>query len=252
MMNIKIIRSLLISLIAGLSTLIGGFTIFFKIKNKEKFLSFALSFSLSVMVCISIFDLIPSSFMTLLNNYSLIYSILITILILVLSYITMYLINKKIAILECSGGSLYKLGILSVVVLILHNFPEGIATFITSYNDLYLGINLSLAIMMHNIPEGITIAIPIYYSTNKKNKALLYTFISGISEPIGAIVAYIFLKNYINTLTIGYILIFVAGMMIYISINNIYSEITKYNKKPQINMGLILGIILVIINELLF
>ena len=85
-----------------------------------------------------------------------------------------------------------------MIAIILHNVPEGIATFISSSKDISLGISLAIAITLHNIPEGISISIPIYYSTKSKFKALLYTFISGVSEPIGALIAYLFLSKYIN------------------------------------------------------
>ena len=93
---------------------------------------------------------------------------------------------------------LYRVGIISMLAIILHNIPEGIATFMASSMDKTLGISLAIAIAMHNLPEGISIAVPIYYSTNKKSKAFIYTFISAISEPFGALIAFIFLKNFVN------------------------------------------------------
>ena len=87
-----------------------------------------------------------------------------------------------------------------MIVLIFHNLPEGIATFVSSYHDINLGLKLGLAIMLHNIPEGISIAIPIFYSTKSKIKAFRATLISGLSEPLGALLAFIFFKNYVNDL----------------------------------------------------
>lgn len=104
-----------------------------------------------------------------------------------------------------------------MVAIILHNIPEGIATFMASSKNITLGLSLSIAIFLHNIPEGISIAIPIYYSTNSKFKACLFTFISALAEPLGALVSYLFLASFINNFIMGLILSLVAGIMLHIS-----------------------------------
>ena len=246
------IIALIITTIAGLSTVIGGCIVFFKIKNKEKFISFCLSFSLSVMITISIIDLLPSSFIELNSNFSLIKSIIITVVLFMVGAILVSILDRNIKVNKSKDSNLFKLGILNMIALMLHNFPEGIATFMTSYSDLSIGISLSLAIMMHNIPEGISIAVPLYYSTGKKGRGILYTFISALAEPLGAIVAFLFLKQYINMLTISYVLIIVAGIMITISINELYPEAIKYNERKQIKLGMLLGVVIILINHFLF
>ncbi len=244
--------ALIITTIAGLSTVLGGCIVFFKIKNREKFISFCLSFSLSVMITISVIDLIPASFIELNNSFSLLKSIFITILLFVVGAILVNILDRNIKVSKSKNSNLYKLGILNMIALMLHNFPEGIATFMTSYSDLSIGISLSLAIMMHNIPEGISIAVPLYYSTGKKGRGILYTFISALAEPLGAIVAFLFLKQYINMLTISYVLIIVAGIMITISINELFPEAIKYNESKQIKLGMLLGVVVILINHFLF
>lgn len=246
------IIALIITTIAGLSTVIGGCIVFFKIKNKEKFISFCLSFSLSVMITISIIDLLPSSFIELNSNFSLIKSIIITVVLFMIGAILVSILDRNIKVNKSKDSNLFKLGILNMIALMLHNFPEGIATFMTSYSDLSIGISLSLAIMMHNIPEGISIAVPLYYSTGKKGRGILYTFISALAEPLGAIVAFLFLKQYINMLTISYVLIIVAGIMITISINELFPEAIKYNERKQIKLGMLLGVVIILINHFLF
>ena len=139
-----------------------------------------------------------------------------------------------------------------MLALMLHNFPEGIATFMTAYNDLNMGISLGIAIMLHNIPEGISISVPIYYSTGSKSKGLLYTFISGLAEPLGAVMTYILFKRFINDITISIVLVFVAGIMITLAIEEMLPEANKYKKTQYSIIGLILGVVLVIINLLLF
>lgn len=246
----KFTISLIISSLAGLSTLLGGVGVFIKIKNKESFLSLILSFSLSVMICISIFDLIPTSFITLYNKYGLLLALIIGVGVFLIGKGIIIKLNKIITPLQ--NNNLYKVGLLSMIALMIHNFPEGIATFITSYNDISMGINLGLAIMLHNIPEGISISLPIYYSTGNKLKGLLYTFISGLAEPLGALMAYILLKPFINNIMISIVLILVAGIMITLSIEELLPEVNSYNKKKESIIGLVLGFIIIIVNLLIF
>ena len=247
----EIVLPLLISSLAGLSTLIGGAVVFFKFKDKEAFLAFALSFSLSVMISISVLDLIPSSFTTLYNKYGLLLALIIGVGVFIIGKLVVTKINDKIVLLHKSN-KLYRVGVLSMIALMIHNFPEGIATFMTAYNDLSMGISLGIAIMLHNIPEGVSISVPIYYSTGNKFKGLLYTLISGLAEPLGALMAYIVLKPFINDLMISIVLILVAGIMITLAIEEMLPEANSHNKTKQSILGLIIGLILVIINMLLF
>ena len=150
-----IIRYIMVFILAFLIVFI-FYSIMFsrkKIKNKEKFISFCLSFSLSVMITISIIDLLPSSFIELNSNFSLIKSIIITVVLFMVGAILVSILDRNIKVNKSKDSNLFKLGILNMIALMLHNFPEGIATFMTSYSDLSIGISLSFAIMMHNIPE---------------------------------------------------------------------------------------------------
>lgn len=246
--------SLLVSTIAGLSTVLGGFIIFFKFKeqNIDKFITFALSFSLAIMIGISVTDLIPESTYVLLSDYGIEKGIVTILLSFIIGVLLIHFIHKKIEARELKNNNLYKLGILNMLALILHNFPEGIATFMSSYKDIHLGIKLSFAIALHNIPEGISIAVPIYYATRSKKNALLKTFLSGIAEPIGAILAYIFLSKYITNSLISIILIFVGGIMITLAIEVILPKAKEYCLNLYLRLGLFIGFLLVMINYLLF
>ncbi len=243
------LNALLISSLAGMSTLLGGIVIFFNIKKVkiDKFITFCLSFSIAIMIGISITDLIPTSFFTILLNFNRILGFIIIIISFLIGAILVFLINKLIK----NENSLYKLGILNMLALILHNFPEGIATFIGSIQDVNLGLKLSLAIMFHNIPEGISIAVPIYYATKSKKKALYNTFLSGLAEPLGAILAYIFLKDYVTNVMISIILILVSGIMITLSIHEMLPRALSYKENKYIYIGLLIGTILIIFNHLL-
>ena len=233
MILLHIIIPLLISSIAGISTILGFFLVFLKINpnNLNKFITFCLAFSISIMICISIFDLIPESFFQIVCYYSISRAITFLVFSIILSIIVLRILKL---FLNKSKDNLYCLGILNMIVLIFHNLPEGIATFVSSYHDINLGLKLGLAIMLHNIPEGISIAIPICYSTKSKIKAFRATLISGLSEPLGALLAFIFFKNYVNDLMISFILIIVAGIMITLSIQEMLPASLKYNENKYI------------------
>lgn len=249
----EIIGALLVSTIAGLSTMIGALVIFFKFKEKNinKFITASLSFSLAIMIGISITDLIPESTYILLSSYGIGKGILLSFIAFIIGIILVKYLHKLMDKTEATND-LYKLGILNMLALILHNFPEGIATFMSSYKDIELGLKLALAIAFHNIPEGISIAVPIYYATKSKKNAIFKTFLSGIAEPIGAILAFIFLSKYITNELISIILLLVGGIMITLAIEVILPKAKKYNLNKFLYLGLLIGIILILINYFCF
>ena len=249
----EIIGALLVSTIAGLSTMLGALVILFKFKseNVNKFITSSLAFSLAIMIGISITDLIPESTYILLSSYGIGKGIIFSFIAFSIGIILIKYLHKLMDKTE-QANDLYKLGILNMLALILHNFPEGIATFMSSYKDIELGLKLGLAIAFHNIPEGISIAVPIYYATKSKKNALFKTFLSGIAEPIGAILAYIFLSKYITDTFISMILLLVGGIMITLAIEVIYPKARKYNLNKYLYLGLFVGTILILINYFCF
>lgn len=244
------VYAFLLSTIAGISTLIGFLFIFIK-KDRESVISKALGFASGVMITISIIDLIPNSFLLIINRYNLIYTLFLIIMGFLIGVVISSIIDKKIEKKSKNGLKLYKLGIITMLVIMLHNIPEGIATFMTTTNNVKLGLVLTIAIALHNIPEGISIGIPIYYSTNSKLKSFFYTFISGMSEPLGALISYLFLSKFINDTILGIIYSIIAGMMINISINELYKEGISNNKKYTF-IYFIMGSFIMILNHLLF
>ncbi|MGM9834456.1 MAG: ZIP family metal transporter [Bacilli bacterium] len=241
---------ILISFIAGISTVIGSIFIFVNInkKNINKFISYCLSLSLAIMILISITELIPVSLKNIMIFYKFPLSILLVCIIPIIGYNGIKLIDK----ISSSTNNLYKLGIINMIVLILHNMPEGIITYLSSIENTSLGVKLCIAIMLHNIPEGIAIAIPIYYGTGSKTKAVGMSLISGLSEPLGAVLTHIFFKNIITAKSLSIILLFVGAIMITLSINKLYPEASKLGENKYVYFGLISGIILITIIETFF
>ena len=244
------IYAFLLSTIAGFSTLIGFLFIFIN-KDRYSIISKALGFASGVMFTISIIDLIPNSFFLINKKYNYIYTLFLLITGFLIGIIISSIIDKKVEKNSTNSLKLYKLGIITMLTIIIHNLPEGIATFLTTTNNTKLGITLTIAIALHNIPEGISISIPIYYSTNSKLKSFFYTLISGMSEPLGALISYLFLSKFVNDILLGIIYSIIGGMMINISINELYKEASEYNKKNTITY-FIIGTFIMILNHLLF
>lgn len=240
-----------ISFLAGISTILGVIPIFFKWQreNINKFITFSLSFSLTIMIAISITELIPEASYAILSNFKLFKGIFCSLLAFLIGILAIYFINKKIEKGSSNDFDLYRVGVLSMLALMLHNFPEGIVTFLSSYQNIQLGFKISLAIMLHNIPEGISIAVPIYYATGDKKKSIKATLLSGLVEPLGAIVAFIFLRKFITDVMISFILIFVAGIMITLAIHELLPKALKYHQNNYILLGALVGIMLTIINH---
>lgn len=238
--------SFLITTFAGLSTMLGAILIFFKFKNKDTIICTSLSFAAGVMLTISITDLIPTSLLGFLNKYYLFPSILLTLIFIIVGIIISILIKKYIPDVnldDTKSAGLFKLGLISMIAIILHNIPEGIATFMTSTKNITLGLSLAIAITLHNIPEGISISVPIYYSTKSRLKALLYTFISGISEFIGAVIAYLFLAPYMNDFVMSILMSLIAGIMISISMYELIPSSLKYKDLRHVVKSFFIGVI---------
>lgn len=239
----------LLTFLAGLSTMIG--TIFIGKKNSNKVILSSLSFAAGVMICVSITDLIPESILLISDNLHSIPTILISFLGVVLGVIISMLIDYYLPDNDKSNNKLYRVGFISMIAIIIHNIPEGIATFMATNSDISLGLSLALAIAMHNIPEGISISVPIYYSTGSKKKALLYTGISALSEPFGALLAYLFLKNIMNDLILGILFSVIAGIMLQISFSELLPSARKYNDNKRLIIFFIIGILFMLIKFLL-
>ena len=241
----------LLCTLSGLSTMLGCVLIFFKGK-KDKILFGSLAFAAGVMSTVSITDLIPESINYLETKYNLFPSILIMLIFLVIGIIISMIIDKYLPENKQNNSKLYRVGIISMLAIIMHNIPEGIATFMTSTTNLSIGISLSIAIALHNIPEGISISMPIYASTKSKSRAIGYTFISALSEPFGALLAFLFLKNIMSNSFMGMLLAIIAGIMLHISFYELLPESLKYKNKKITIIFFLVGMCFMLINHFVF
>lgn len=246
------IYGFLLTTMAGFSTMIGTLLIFIKWKNKDNIINASLAFAAGVMTTVSLTDLLPESIALLKTNFFLFPTILIVLIFMVLGIILAMGIDTLLPTNYQSNKTLYHIGIFSMLAIILHNIPEGIATFMASHNNATLGLSLAIAIALHNIPEGISISIPIYYGTNSKKKSLLYTFISSISEPFGAFLAFLFLSPFINNFILGVLFSMIAGIMLYIAIYELIPGTLQYHNKKLATISFICGIIAMFFSHFIF
>ena len=214
----------LLTVSAGLSTMIGTIFIFIKKKDTNKIVLSSLSFAAGVMICVSITDLIPESINLLRDNINNISTIIISFLGILLGIIISMLIDYYLPDKPSisSDKKLYKVGFISMI-----------------------------AIILHNIPEGISISVPIYYSTNNKKKALLYTGVSALSEPFGAFLAYIFLKNIMNDLILGILFSLIAGIMLQISFCELLPTARRYNNTKYLIIFFLIGVLFMLMKFIL-
>ena len=274
-----VVSALLLTLIAGSATGIGGALVLFKKKLSSNFLAGALGFSAGVMIFISLAELYPEAQAEIMaiapdshgKSFVLIaFFVGMGIITLIDFLIPEYenpheasglsLGDKTAAIdmMEHAGNAsaLKRLGIMSALAIAIHNFPEGIATFIGALNDPEMGAGITFAIAIHNIPEGIAVAIPIYYATRSKGKALLYATLSGFSEVLGALLCLAVTSLFGIELTgssmaFPLILSAVAGIMIYISLDELLPTAEKYGKHHIAIAGVVGGMAIMAVSLLL-
>ena len=263
-----ILSALILTLIAGSATGVGGALVLFKKNLSSKFLAGALGLSAGVMIFISLAEMFPEA-QDMIAATGMTHG---EALVLVAFFVGMGLITLIDFLIpeyenphEASGLSLdqggnekalHRLGIMSALAIAVHNFPEGIATFIGALNDAEMGIGITFAISIHNIPEGIAVAIPIYYATKSKGKALLYATLSGFSEVIGALlciaVTSIFgLELSGGGATFPLVMAAVAGIMIYISLDELLPTAEKYGKHHIAIAGVVGGMAIMAVSLLI-
>lgn len=258
----------LITLFAGLSTGIGSCIAFFAKKTNTKFLSVSLGFSAGVMIYVSMIEIFPKAQEALTKSMGEKLGSWSTVIAFFVGMAIIAIIDKLIPQEENpheikkmenideknvqKNKSLLRTGIFTAMAIAIHNFPEGLATFISALDDPTIAIPIAIAIAIHNIPEGISVSVPVYYATGDKKKAFYYSFLSGMSEPLGAIIGYVLLRNFLNDTTLGIVFAIVGGIMVFISLDELLPSAREYGEHHLSIYGLIGGMVVMAISLLLF
>lgn len=266
----NVLFAFLITLFAGLCTGIGSALAFFTKKTNTKFLSISLGFSAGVMIYVSLVEIFVKAQNSLTAELGLKGGSWLTVGAFFGGMVLIAIIDKLIPTEENphemykiedinsknegsqNSKSLLRLGLFTALAVGIHNFPEGLATFISALQDPTIAIPIAVAIAIHNIPEGIAVSVPVYYATGSKKKAFLYSFLSGLSEPVGAIIGYLVLMPIMNDLMFGIIFAGVAGIMVYISLDELLPAAQKYGEHHLSIYGLVSGMAVMAVSLLLF
>lgn len=256
-----IVNAFILTFIAGMATSVGGLIAFFAKSTNTTFLSFSLGFSAGVMIYISFTEMLPKANSIIGIIYDSKSAAWITLLFFVSGFLLTALIDKLLPSIDnpheartveqmseklnVRDSRLLRVGVFTAIAIAIHNFPEGIATFISGVNDLTLGVMIAGAIGIHNIPEGIAVSVPVYHATGSKKKALLWTFLSGFSEPVGAVFGLLIISVVKNEIILGYIFAVVAGIMIYISFDELLPAAHRHGKHHTTIYGLLCGMVVI-------
>jgi len=245
----------LLTTIAGLSTGIGSIIAYFIKKPKISYLCFSLGLSAGIMLYVSFVELLPDAFDGVGEIWG-IYAFFAGLI--VIGMIDLLIPDfenphhyKQFNDKKKIDKRLMRVGILTALAIAIHNFPEGLAIFGSTLVNVELGVLIAFAIAIHNIPEGISVSIPIFYATGDKKKAFLYSFLSGFSEPIGAFVGFLILLPFLSDWLLSFLLAFVAGIMVYISADELLPTAHEYGHGHCVILGLIIGMFIMALSLLM-
>ena len=258
-----------LTLFAGLSTGIGSLLAFFTKKTNTKFLSIALGFSAGVMIYVSMVEIFFKAKDSLVEFWGLRTGSWATVGAFFFGMFLIAAIDKLVPSVEnphelhkveeineststVNRTKLMRMGMFTALAIGIHNFPEGLATFTAAIKDPSLGVAIAVAIAIHNIPEGIAVAIPVYYATGDKKKAFRLSFLSGLSEPIGALIGFVLLYRFFNDAVFGLLFAAVAGIMVFISLDELLPTAREYGEAHLSIYGLIAGMMVMAVSLLMF
>lgn len=264
----NILFAFMLTLFAGLSTGIGAALAFFTKTTNTKFLSGALGFSAGVMIYVSMVEIFQKAKDSLVLIHGTVQGTWITVGAFFAGIAFIGIIDRLIPsgenpheirrIEDVKGNpgaknkKLYRMGLFTALAIAIHNFPEGMATFAAGLVDPEIAIPIAVAIAIHNIPEGIAISVPISYATGNKKKAFFLSFLSGLAEPFGALIAFFILRSFFSPSLFGIMFASVAGIMIFISLDELLPTAREYGHHHISIYGLVAGMVVMAVSLLLF
>lgn len=245
-MDPKLVNAVLLSALAGLATTIGSVIGIFVRKPSKAFMAFTLGFAAGVMVHVSFVELLGAAIKDIGFGWAHVAFFA--------GMGVMFVIDLSIPHnwgaehYEGPGGkakkrAVMRTGLLVALGIAIHNFPEGLVTFTGAMKNIDLGIALAVAVGIHNIPEGMAVSVPIYAATGSRKKAFLWSFLSGISEPIGALMGALILAPFLSKTFLGVCLASVGGIMVFISLDELVPAAREYGKEHTAIVGVVLGMV---------
>ncbi|MDZ7664436.1 MAG: zinc transporter ZupT [Desulfotignum sp.] len=258
-----------LTLMAGLSTGIGSALAFFAKTTNTRFLTASLGFSAGVMIYVSLVEIFVKARDALEATLGPFQGYLITTLAFFGGIVLIAVIDLLVPDFEnpheirdvedipnrdltINKKNLHRMGIFSALAIAIHNFPEGIATFVGALADPALGMSIAVAVAIHNIPEGIAVSVPIFYATGSRKKAFGLSFLSGLAEPAGAVIGYFLVLRYFTDTLFGVMFAAVAGIMVFISLDELLPTAEKYGEHHIAMYGVVAGMAVMAASLVLF
>lgn len=242
------------TLLAGLSTGLGGLLVALKRSPGDRFLAASLGFSAGVMVYISLVELLPEGVDTLAGEGAdgeLWGTVAFFAGIAVIALIDRFVPEDVNPHEDHSGGSMGRVGVVTGLAIAVHNFPEGFATFISALEDPVMGVPIAIAIAIHNIPEGIAVAVPLREATGSKWKAAGWATLSGLAEPLGALIGYLLLRSFLGPVTLGAAYAASAGVMVFVSLDKLLPTAIQTGRHHTAIYGMVAGMAVMAVSLLL-
>lgn len=263
----EIMFAFMLTMIAGLSTGIGSLIAFLAKKTNKRFLSISLGFSAGVMIYVSMIEIFVKARDSLTAELGVKQGSWLTVIAFFGGMFLIAIIDKFIPSEEnphevknvvadnteiVKKDKLMRMGLFTALAIAIHNFPEGMATFVSALQEPEIAIPIVAAIAIHNIPEGIAVSVPIYQATGSKKRAFCYSFVSGLAEPVGALIGWLVLLPIMNDMVFGIIFAAVAGIMVFISVDELLPSAREYGEHHLSIYGLIGGMMVMAVSLLLF
>ena len=257
-----VLFALSLTLLAGMATGVGSLLSLFTKKTNTRFLAGSLGFSAGVMIYVSMIEIFQKS-KTYLSAYTNdISGYWLAAAAFFGGILFIGIIDFMVPSAEGDIGNLHdhgknekilnRMGFMTALAIGIHNFPEGMATFTSALKEPHLGIAIATAISIHNIPEGIATAVPIYFATGNRKKAFTISFLSGLAEPVGAVIGYLLLRPFFNDLVFGLLFGMIAGIMVFISVEELLPMAREYEKSKVTIIGFVVGMAVIALSLLLF
>ncbi|OHB77052.1 MAG: zinc transporter ZupT [Planctomycetes bacterium RBG_16_55_9] len=258
-----------LTLFAGLATGLGSALAFLAKRTNTRALSVALGFSAGVMIYVSFVEIFQKAKVSLVAELGQRGGSWATVAAFFAGIVFIAIIDRLVPSFEnphevhrteemdmpqaaARFKKLYRMGLFTALAIAIHNFPEGLATFVSALTDTKLGVAIAVAIAIHNIPEGVAVSIPIFYATGSRKKAFIYSFLSGLAEPVGALIGYAILFSFFNGIVFGVLFASVAGIMVFVSLDELLPTAREYGEPHLSVYGLVVGMVVMALSLLLF
>jgi len=259
-----VLVALAVTLAAGLATGLGSLLVIFARNPNPRLLAFGLAFAGGAMVYVSLSEILNKSIASFTLAYDARMGFACATFAFLAGVVLIMLVDRLVpnphdtlstedpALRQQNRDYIRRVGLMTAVAITAHNFPEGLATFFATLESPAVGLPLAFAIAIHNIPEGIAIAVPVYYATGSKRYAFVASLLSGLAEPVGALIGYSLLSRFLSEAVFGAVFGIIAGVMVFLAIDELLPAAKRYAKGHETVYGLVSGMGVLAVSLVLF